>query len=71
MKRAELIAVNEKGEIVASFQDPTGSQVSFATGAVVQDDYLYISSLTQNYISRINLNLQECSLPKYSHWPLY
>ena len=71
VKRAELIAVNEKGEIVASLQDPTGSQVSFATGAVVRGDYLYISSLTQNYISRINLNLEECSLPKYSHWPLY
>lgn len=69
--RADLVAVTVDGEVIARYQDPKGSRLSFATGAVVKDNYLYIGSLTEKFLSRLNLELQQCSSMHYSHWPLY
>ncbi|KAG0560747.1 hypothetical protein KC19_9G009800 [Ceratodon purpureus] len=69
--RADLIAVNLEGELVERYQDPRGSRLSFATGAVIKDNYLYIGSLTQNFLGRLSLDMQDCSSLHFSHWPLY
>ena len=46
---SHIIAFNANGEIVKSLQDPLGS-IPMTTGAVVNGDKLYITSLTANVI---------------------
>lgn len=60
-ERGELIAINLHGQVIVSYQDPRGARFSFATGAVIQDNYLYIGSLTEPFLGRLNLDLQECT----------
>jgi len=66
--RADLLAVDVDGHVVAHYEDARGAGMSFATGAVRHDRHLYIGSLTQNFLARLDLDRPECPSPElYAH----
>lgn len=70
--RADLLAVNMDGEVVASYEDARGAGMSFSTGAIRSERHLYIGSLTTNFVARLDLDRQDCPSPlQFAHWPLY
>jgi sugar lactone lactonase YvrE len=50
-----VLAVNEKGEILKSLQEPTGDHLKEITGAREHDGYLYLGSLHNNRIGKFKL----------------
>jgi sugar lactone lactonase YvrE len=48
-----VVAFDAEGEILGSYQDPSGAY-PFTTGAVETKDYLYISSLKAKPVARIS-----------------
>jgi sugar lactone lactonase YvrE len=50
-----VIKLDETGRILQSFQDPTGEHVPAITSAFEHDGYLYLGSLSNNFIGKFKL----------------
>ena len=51
-----VLALNENGNILESFQDPTGEHLKEITSAREQDGFLYLGSLHNDRIGKYRLN---------------
>ena len=54
-KYSHVFAIDESGNIISSLQDPSGSYHSI-TGALELDDWLYVSSLLESKLGRLDLS---------------
>jgi sugar lactone lactonase YvrE len=52
-KTARVVAVDENGNPLKMYQDPTGKEVGFVTAGIEADGYLYLSSLRDDFVGRI------------------
>lgn len=52
-KMARVVVVDESGNPLKTYQDPTGKVVGFVTGGVEVDGYLYVGSLRDDFVGRI------------------
>lgn len=50
-----VIAVDEQGQIIKSFQDPSGENLNTVTSAYERDNYLYLGSLINDRIGKFKL----------------
>ena len=46
-----IVHMDEDGQILAAYQDPEGAYHD-ATGAIVADGYIYVTSLTETALAR-------------------
>eukprot|EP00249_Psilotum_nudum_P008177 c21094_g1_i1 orf=107-1186(+) len=52
---ATVLKVGEDGQPIMSYKDPTGKQISFVTSAMQVGDFLYIGSLSANFVACLHL----------------
>jgi sugar lactone lactonase YvrE len=50
-----VIKLDESGHILQSFQDPNGQHVPMITSAVERDGYLYLGSLSNDFVGKFKL----------------
>lgn len=56
IRRGAVVALNEAGEVVASYHDPRGEHVYMITSVEEVGDYLYLGSLEAPFAARIKLD---------------
>lgn len=52
-KMARVVAVDENGNPLKMYQDPTGKVVGFVTNGVEVDGYLYVGGLRDDFVGRV------------------
>jgi sugar lactone lactonase YvrE len=50
-----VVKIDESGRILQSFQDPSGTHLPAITSAIERDGYLYLGSLSNNFVGKLKL----------------